>query len=121
MPSGSSLQLHRIFVTHTAGAGLLLEDKHVNLVTSVSDSIFENVATGGQHPVWIEGKNAPCEGSSFDNVTVVDQQKRPAVAFMADVEQMSGEIDVINTHCVNQTVPAGNSLVIACAQPDGDN
>ncbi len=121
VPPGSSLELQRVFVTHTAGAGLLLEDKHVNLLTTVSDSIFESVATGGQHPVWIEGRNAPCEGSSFHNVTVVDQLKRPAVVFMADVEQMTGEIDVINRHCINQTVPVGNSLVIACVQPDSDS
>jgi hypothetical protein len=40
--------------------------------------------------VWIEGRNAPCHGASFENVTVVDSAPRIAVVFMADVKDMSG-------------------------------
>lgn len=116
VPAGSFLKLQGLSVAHTTGAGLLLEDKHVNLVTTVTDSVFKSVATAGQHPFWIEGKNAPCDGASFRNVTIVDELKRPAVSFMADVEQMSGKVEVVNARCMHQTAPAGNSLVIACAQ-----
>ena len=66
--------------------------------------------------MWIEGRNAPCDGASFRNVTVVDALPRAAVAFMADVQDMTGEISVHNPHCKPQTAPQGkgNSLLISC-------
>jgi hypothetical protein len=126
VPASSTLILENIRVENTSGSGLLLEDKHKNLVTSLKDVIFRNVGTGGGHPIWLEGREAPCDGASFDNVTVVDEkQARTGVVFTADVEDMAGEIVVHNPlccdggvwHCQPQSVPKGNSLhIVSCPQ-----
>ena len=81
--------------------------------------VFKNVAMEQDHPLWIEGRNAPCDGAIFDNVSVVDRSAtvvpRTAVKFMADVRNMVGEIGVQSPHCQPQVAPAGNSLLIRCA------
>ena len=70
-------------------------------------------------PFWIEGRNSPCVGATFLNVTIVDQHQvaggsPPVINFMGDVEGMSGEIIVDSPHCKDEGVPAGNSLVVRC-------
>ena len=120
VPAGSTMVLDNLRVENTSGAGLLLEDKHKNLAVTIKDSIFRGVATQADHPIWIEGQNAPCDGASFDNVTVVDGVSRTAVVFTADVVNVAGLISVQNARCCGagrwtcppQTVPEGNSLVI---------
>ena len=122
VPAGSTMVLDNLRVENTSGAGLLLEDKHKNLAVTVKDSIFRGVAAQANHPIWIEGhQNAPCDGASFDNVTVVDGVFRTAVVFTADVVNVAGLISVQNARCCGagkwtcppQTVPEGNSLVIS--------
>lgn len=114
VPLGSTLSLDQVVVSNTAGSGLLLEDKHVNLKTTVSNTVFNNVAGMGENPIWIEGRNAPCVGAVFQNVTVYDKKPRDAVNFMADVEHMEGEIMVDNPQCAKEVSPPNNDLQITC-------
>ena len=116
VPLGSTLDFERVTVLDTAGSGMLLEDKAANLVTTFTDCAFQNVATGGGGPVWIEGNNSPCDGTVFNNVTVTDDQNRPPVKFLGDVTHMSGTIAVKNPHCTKEAVPQGNSLSISCSE-----
>ena len=116
VPAGSTLDFAGVIVRNTSGAGLLLEDKHVNLATTLTDSIFEHVATVSEHPMWIEGRNSPCDGAAFRNVTIVDDQKRTPVNFMADVEHMSGAIGVRSPQCAAETAPPGNTVLISCLE-----
>jgi len=115
LPAGSSLTLQGLTVSNTSGSGLLMEDKTPNLLTTVQDSVFKDVAATGGQPLWIEGRNAPCHGTTFTNVTVIDDRDRAAVLFMADVEGMAGTITVHRPGCTEEAAPPGNTLVISCA------
>ena len=57
LPAGSSLTLQGLTVSNTSGSGLLMEDKTPNLLTTVQDSVFQDVANTGGQPLWIEGRN----------------------------------------------------------------
>jgi hypothetical protein len=116
VPPGSSLIFQGVTVANTTGSGLLLEDKSASLLTTVQDSLFQGVATAQGAPLWFEGKNAPCHGATFKNVTLIDDRERPAVNFMADVQGMAGTIAVKRPGCTKEVAPPGNTLVISCAE-----
>jgi hypothetical protein len=118
VPIGSTLEFQHVAVSNTNGSGLLLEDKHPNLAVAVRDSTFAfNGVAGGNAPIWIEGRNSPCDGATFTNVTVIDSRATAPVAFMGVVRNMAGNINVKNPHCSGpESPPPGNSLVIACAK-----
>lgn len=100
---------------------LLLEDKHPNLTTTITNSVFTNdVADFKGPPFWIEGMNHPCVGATFRNVTLIDKVQpsgsTPNVHFTGDVRNMAGEIVVDSPNCVKEEAPPGNSVLITCKQ-----
>ena len=51
IPAGSILAFENVQVSGTQAAGLLLEDKHANLTTTISDSVFTNNVRCALHRV----------------------------------------------------------------------
>ena len=90
-PPGGQLHMKGLRVSDTLNSGLLVEDKGAGWPVFVEDALFSNVSTpicptpGGEcpnGPIWVEGRNALCEGVTFTNVTLHDDRLRWPVSFI---------------------------------------
>ena len=118
LPAGGHLTLLGLQTRNTGGAGVLVENKPAGLQVNVVNSTIFNVSVAAPASVWIEGRNVICSGVNFSNVTVADFAHRPALLMIPQVQDVTGELRVINpTGCVPSKVTgASNSLKVECEE-----
>ena len=113
---GSSISVTDFVTTDTGSTGILVESAPAELKLTFANTKISNASfAGGNAPVWIEGNDSPTVGVAFENVTVVDLVKRPAVKLHGTVQGLTGQIGIINpTGCVPVDVAGNPNIDVTC-------
>jgi hypothetical protein len=120
LPAGGHLTFIGLQTRNTGGAAVLAENKPGGLQVNVINATIFNASKTAPAPVWIEGRDVLCSGVSFSNVTVTDFAHRPALLMIPRVEDVTGELRVVNpTGCLPSKITgASNSLKVQCGKKE---